>query len=96
MPGARREPPDAPWYRPSKVRLQCPHCGAPLRDRMRAEPRPLIGLSVVLLAVASQVWAPPAWRSYLWLACMVGFFCAMPRTRSRGVTDEHRFAPDDR
>ena len=75
---------------------ECPHCCAPLRDRMRAEPRPWVGLSVVLLAVASQVWAPPAWRSYLWMACMLGFFSAMSRTRSRGVADEYRFVPDDR
>ncbi|MBL8389633.1 MAG: hypothetical protein JNK17_15575 [Hydrogenophaga sp.] len=96
MPGARREPPDAPWYRPSSTRLLCPHCGVALRDRMRTTQKPWAGLLLVAVTFALQRWAPPGWRESLWMGCMVVFGLYMFSRRERGVTDETRYAPDDR
>jgi hypothetical protein len=63
---------------------------------MRTTRKPWAGLALVAITVALQRWAPPGWRESLWMGCMVVFGLYMLSLRERGVTDETRFAFDDR
>lgn len=49
-------PPQVPWWKPTTMRLQCPHCSTPLRDRhVRPPPGWLIGAAIAG-ALASQLF----------------------------------------
>jgi hypothetical protein len=49
-------PPNVPWWRPTTMRLQCPHCSTPLRDRHLPHIPGWIVAAVLVGAVASQLF----------------------------------------
>lgn len=49
-------PPQVPWWRPTTMRLQCPHCSTPLRDRHITPPPGWLVGAAIAGAIASQLF----------------------------------------
>lgn len=60
-------PPRQPWWRPTTMRLQCPHCEAPLRDRHAVQLPGWLFVGALGAIVAVQLFATG------WLRLALGF-----------------------
>ena len=49
-------PPKVPWWRPTTMRLQCPHCDAPVRDRHALQPPGWVSVVIVGAAFCLQLF----------------------------------------
>lgn len=65
-----RWPPHVPWWRPTTMRLQCPHCSTPLRDRYLPSTPGWLVLSAIAGAIASQLFTTGWTRFALGLLCI--------------------------
>lgn len=89
-------PPHVPWWRPTTMRTQCPHCDAPLRDRYAMPPPPWLVAATIGVAIYAQLFATNWWRVLVG-PVLVAAFC-VPLLWStwkirRNADNPHRFIP---
>ncbi len=60
-------PPQVPWWRPTTMRLQCPRCDTPLRDRHAVQPPGWLIAAVIAAAFGVQLFMTG------WLRLLLGF-----------------------
>jgi hypothetical protein len=85
-------PPKVPWWRPTTIRQQCPHCEEPVRDRREL---PFRGWLVVM-ALGLGVYLQEVVRSHqlfmkAYLLMMVAALAWLARREWKGTRDPHRF-----
>jgi hypothetical protein len=89
-------PPQVPWWRPTTLQLQCPHCHTPLRDRFASPPSRWLVAFAIAAAVASQLYTTGWTRLLLGLAILGAVYAplawAVWRHRAHR-NDPHRFVP---
>lgn len=87
-------PPKVPWWRPTTLRLQCPRCDTPLRDR-HARPLPGWGVfAVIAVAVGSQLFTTGWTRMLLGLSLVGLLYAPLVLAAWRGrrdATHPHRY-----
>ncbi|PTT77113.1 hypothetical protein DBR42_25715 [Pelomonas sp. HMWF004] len=85
-------PPRQPWWRPTKVRLQCPQCETPLRDghrRPAMEALVLLALGMPALLLQSETRHP--WRGLGLALVIAGYALYGFAVHRRASRDPHRY-----
>ena len=85
-------PPKVPWWRPTKIRQQCPHCEGPVRDR-RDLPFPgWFGAAAVGLGIyMGEVVRSQRLFMKAYLLMMVAALAWLAWRKWKGWKDPHRF-----
>ena len=87
-------PPQVAWWRPTTLRLQCPHCSTPLRDRHLSPPVGWRVAAVIVGALASQLFLTGWPRLLLGLALIGVLYAPLARAawrHRRDGADPHRY-----
>ncbi|WP_457420115.1 hypothetical protein [Roseateles sp. P5_E7] len=87
-------PPKVPWWRPTTMRLQCPHCDAPLRDRHAVQPPGWLVAVVIAWVFVVQLFTMGWTRMLLGLPVVIALYGPLIRAawKSRqNAADPHRY-----
>lgn len=84
-------PPKVPWYRPTTMRLQCPHCATPLRERHEPPWLRRLALVVLVLAIGLQLFASGRLRLLIPALMLAGLFGPLLWAAWKGRRDPHRY-----
>lgn len=85
-------PPKLPWWRPTTIRQQCPHCDVPLRDRREPPYLSWIGLPLLVLILYLPEFAGLHQTLVkLALALLVASYAWQVWIDWKGARDPHRF-----
>jgi len=93
-PAAAPWPPKVPWWRPTTMRLQCPHCDTPLRDRHALQPPGWLVAAAIAWVVAAQLFTTGWTRLLLGLPVVIALYAPLLRAawKSRqNAADPHRY-----
>lgn len=66
-----------PWWRPTTISLQCPHCSTPLRDRFRPHIPGWIVAAAMVAVVASQLYMPGRARVVMGLLIVTAVYAPL-------------------
>jgi hypothetical protein len=87
-------PPKVPWWRPTTMRLQCPHCATPLRDRHALQPPGWLVAAAIAWAFAVQLFTTGWPRLLLGLPVVIALSAPLLRAAwksRRNAADPHRY-----
>ena len=87
-------PPRVPWWRPTTMRLQCPRCDTPLRDRQAVQPPGWLVAAVIGAAFCVQLFTTGWLRPVLGLALLAALYVPLIRAAlkiRKDIDNPHRF-----
>lgn len=87
-------PPRVPWWRPTTMRLQCPCCATPLRDRHAVQVPGWLITAAVAAAIGAQLFTTGWLRLILSFALLAALYAPLIVSAlkvRRNVDDPHRF-----
>jgi hypothetical protein len=87
-------PPNQRWYLPTRIRLQCPHCGQALRDRRQPRVSGKLILPLIGVGCAMQLLLEPRPRAWAGLLLLSGWVGYLAWRTERGFPDRERYAGD--
>lgn len=88
-------PPKVPWWRPTTMRLQCPHCAAPLRDRHAVQLPGWLIVSIFATLICVQLFATGWLRLLIGLPLLALYAPLIHASWSirKDADNPHRFVP---
>lgn len=87
-------PPKVPWWQPTTMRLQCPHCATPLRDRHALQPPGWLVAAAIALVIGLQLFTTGWTRMLLGLPVVIALCAPLIRAvwkRRQNAADPHRY-----
>ena len=85
-------PPKLPWWRPTTIRPQCPHCDTPLRDRRQPDVGAWLLPAMFMAALCIQLVVDAPLRTWLALLVLAGPIAYMSWRTERGAPEQDRYA----